>query len=530
MNQEELLLIVAGELSSIDEDVLLREGKGKGNWGHKGRPGQVGGSGINGSTSSIKNLSTDNYDKYSESFKSSLSETQKDVVDAYTSNGYRSVNEYLRGKRDADELPGYFKEPEIEVLDKIIEQNQLSEPATLWRGVEVKPNFHPKIGETFSDPAFISTSIDNEKIGGFIRGASLGNERSVIFKIQTSPNQNFTYGWQEVKEIILPRNTAFKVVDISTTKVKTTNSFFGPVEKPVTVYTVTTEISRSWFSDFIKSIRDKFFPDQPPEPPDPNEVLERWVLGSGGESELNCPSCKRFAEMSFQPLGFFPAQRAKTTYCEENCTCTFEYSDGQEYELDRITTWQEWEGWFEMTRSKQNDLSNDEAAFILSAHASTPKQTFFIQRTSDNRYRWFAWPACTAFINRDQEIDSMALFDNFIDRIEKTQEWPYLTFFHQGETLKMGEADFVAREGVAYLVSGLFDQSKLANETVMGLLASEPGYWGTSIRYAPIGKPYYIKNREHLVPVYSDGIHKEVSILPEFAASSIFTAFPIIKE
>lgn len=158
------------------------------------------------------------------------------------------------------------------------------------------------------------------------------------------------------------------------------------------------------------------------------------------------------------------------------------------------------------------------------------KKTFFIHRQQDEQYRWFAWPACTAFINRDQEIDSRALFDNFIQHIQEGADWPYLTFFHQEEKFKMGEGDFVARDGVAYLVSGLFDESRLAQEVVKSLLNEKERFWGTSIRYEPIGKPYYIKHRKKKIPVYYDGIHKEVSLLPEKAASSLFTAFPILKE
>lgn len=174
-----------------------------------------------------------------------------------------------------------------------------------------------------------------------------------------------------------------------------------------------------------------------------------------------------------------------------------------------------------------NDLTEDEAIFILTAYEQEPDKKFFIHRSRSGQYRWFAWPACTAFINRDKQIDSTILFDNFIQRIEETQEWPYLTFFHLGEKFNMGGADFVARDGVAYLVSGLFNESKLAQSAIQGLIADKERYWGTSIRYYPIGKPTSFKHKKEKILVYEDGQHIEVSILPEKVACSIFTAIPV---
>lgn len=295
------------------------------------------------------------------------------------------------------------------------------------------------------------------------------------------------------------------------------------------LYAHAHDVHRGIFGDFLKNLKAFFRSPPPVKEPTSTQVMERWVLGTGGKAEVNCPKCIEFAAMQYQPLGFFPQQRAKTTYCKDACTCSMEYNNGRHYDIDRIADWEEWESWYSMTRA-QNDLSDDDAAFILAQAAIQPNRTFFIHRTKNNRVRWFAWPACTAFINRDREIDSMALFDRFIDHIERTQEWPYLTFFHQDEKFRMGESDFVARDHVAYLVSGLFDETKIAQEAIKGLMSSEPHYWGTSIRYQPIGKPYYIVDRGKKVPVYSDGIHKEVSLLPEQAASSIFTAFPILQE
>jgi hypothetical protein len=74
------------------------------------------------------------------------------------------------------------------------------------------------------------------------------------------------------------------------------------------------------------------------------EVEEYWVLGSGGKSGENCPICIGFYNMGGRPLGYFPEQRAHTTYCEEYCTCHMEYSDGEDHsEVERYIDWQDWE-------------------------------------------------------------------------------------------------------------------------------------------------------------------------------------------
>jgi hypothetical protein len=137
-------------------------------------------------------------------------------------------------------------------------------------------------------------------------------------------------------------------------------------------------------------------------------------------------------------------------------------------------------------------------------------------------YRWFIITG-TSTLNRDGEIDSRQLFDNFIKRAQKSGIYPYYTFFHLGEDFKIGEADFLARDGSVYMASGTWEDHELARSAREVLEQDEEQYWGASNRFAPIGKPYFLKVGEEKIPVYRDGVHIEISMLPEAYACSLFT-------
>lgn len=147
-----------------------------------------------------------------------------------------------------------------------------------------------------------------------------------------------------------------------------------------------------------------------------------------------------------------------------------------------------------------------------------------VVRQADGKYRWFA-QACTAVLNRVGEIDSTALFDNFIKRTRETGKYPTLQFFHLGEMTRLGVADWLAREGVVYMNSGLFDDTPEARAAAETLARDSGGYWGTSIRYTPVAEPKMVEVSSGVrIPVYTDGIHIETSILPEARAAAWFTA------
>lgn len=142
-----------------------------------------------------------------------------------------------------------------------------------------------------------------------------------------------------------------------------------------------------------------------------------------------------------------------------------------------------------------------------------------VMREADGRYRW-AGIGCTALLNRSGEIDSRALFDDFVRNFQTSPA--RLDFYHQPNT-RLGSVDFVAREGVALLVGGTFDPTP-AGLAAAQRLSTNPHGWGLSITYQPLGgaEPFQVGGLT--IPVYNRGILRAVTILPEAAAAAVGTA------
>lgn len=146
-----------------------------------------------------------------------------------------------------------------------------------------------------------------------------------------------------------------------------------------------------------------------------------------------------------------------------------------------------------------------------------------IERQVDGKVRWYAWPACTAALNRSGEIDSRDLFDSFIENIERTGEYPELDFFHLGQELVLGRADYVTREDYAYCATGYFYDSEIARLAIKAI-EKDPEYWGNSIQYYPSEPPEMMRTEDGEIPVYTAGVNRFISLLPEDTAASILTS------
>lgn len=155
-------------------------------------------------------------------------------------------------------------------------------------------------------------------------------------------------------------------------------------------------------------------------------------------------------------------------------------------------------------------------------------RTLSITREKSGKVRWFAFPACTAVLNRSGEIDSTSLFDSFVEHANKTGHYPELDFYHMGEKVVLGKADWIARDGVAYCASGYFYDTPEANAAIRAI-SEEPEFWGLSIAYLPTAQPTTLRTLEGIaIPVYTRGINRFISLLPEKSAASIMTS--ITKE
>jgi len=152
-----------------------------------------------------------------------------------------------------------------------------------------------------------------------------------------------------------------------------------------------------------------------------------------------------------------------------------------------------------------------------------PVQTRTIIRQTDNgQYRWFSQSA-TSVLNRVGEIDSRELFDSFVQHIEETGEYPIRQFYHQGEQFRTGQCDFVARDGNVLITSGLYDTDNVLAQKEIEAIQSEPDYWGESIGYKPLDGEMLRSSDDIKIPVYTRGILKEVSFLPEKYAANLYT-------
>jgi hypothetical protein len=164
-----------------------------------------------------------------------------------------------------------------------------------------------------------------------------------------------------------------------------------------------------------------------------------------------------------------------------------------------------------------------EAIPVMQEFVPTARTTTTIKRMAGGQWRWFSVSA-SSVLNRVGEIDSRDLFDSFVDHAEETDEYPIRQFYHAGESFRTGQADFLVRDGNLYITSGLYDETEIAEREVKAR-QKEPEYWGDSIGYLPTDKAELLEVSENVtIPVYTRGINKEISTLPEKEAANLFTA------
>jgi len=152
-----------------------------------------------------------------------------------------------------------------------------------------------------------------------------------------------------------------------------------------------------------------------------------------------------------------------------------------------------------------------------------------IRRQEDGRVRWIS-VSNSAVINRNGEIDTMELFDNFVKRAEETGEYPIRQFYHLGEKSKTGQADLLARDGYLYITSGLYDEDNVLAEFEIAAREKEPEYWGESIGFEAIDYEMVEVADGVSVPAYTDGVHREISTLPADGACALFTNGTVIRQ
>lgn len=169
-------------------------------------------------------------------------------------------------------------------------------------------------------------------------------------------------------------------------------------------------------------------------------------------------------------------------------------------------------------------------------HEFTPiaRSSFYTVRQADGRTRFFM-VAGTAIINRVGEIDSTKLYDDMIRRAEETGFYPKLDFYHLGEIdplFEFGQFDYLAREGVVYVGSGLFDEGHPLTSATERALKRNGEKWGASIEYyrpQNRGIEYVDLGNGLEIAAYTEGLNTRISLLPEVAAAAWFTSMYMEK-
>lgn len=166
-------------------------------------------------------------------------------------------------------------------------------------------------------------------------------------------------------------------------------------------------------------------------------------------------------------------------------------------------------------------------SIVIPESLTTRDNKLSVYRTKDGKKRWLQI-ASVATLNRVGEIDGTQLYDSFIAYATVTRQFPILNVYHLGPDSKIGEADFLAREGFVYIASGEFDDTPIADAVFETLANDTEGYWGNSIEFNSYES--YIENFDlggiNLQSrVHTVGINTAISILPEKDAASLLTAY-----
>lgn len=151
-----------------------------------------------------------------------------------------------------------------------------------------------------------------------------------------------------------------------------------------------------------------------------------------------------------------------------------------------------------------------------------PRSRMTMRRTKDGKVRWLS-QSCTAIVNRVGQIDSTQLFDSFVAHAERTGEYPIRQFYHAGENWRTGQADWMGRDGYVFMTSGIFDDTPIAQAEVAAR-SKDPDYWGESIGFDVTAEPLMLEVAGGvMIPMYVEGICREISTLPEAHAASLYT-------
>lgn len=137
-------------------------------------------------------------------FNKVLTAAEDKAVDSYKAYGYKNINGNLRAGREGGKT--------VQLLDSAVQKGSLGRDTVLYRSMHLPEG--KGVGDTFSDAAFVSTSLKRNVSERFMGKASGANR--VLLRIRAKAGQRGGYfPGQDEAEFVLPRNTRFRLVSES---------------------------------------------------------------------------------------------------------------------------------------------------------------------------------------------------------------------------------------------------------------------------------------------------------------------------
>jgi len=99
-----------------------------------------------------------------------------------------------------------------------------------------------------------------------------------------------------------------------------------------------------------------------------------------------------------------------------------------------------------------------------------------------------------------------------------------------GELFRVGQTDFMARDGNVLITSGLYYEDNELAEMEIQARKRNPDFWGDSIHFIPLEHPDVEEIGDSSVPVWRTGKIKFVSTVPRSIAASQFVTGEVYQE
>lgn len=213
--------------------VITKGGTESGFHGHSGRPGKVGGSSPQGTRGGYRNFGSSdtsrmsNYIDAHSGVESYSFRQDYPAVEWYTGTGYVEINGILRNGKSISDDHVYAEsnltmKEAIEQMDEFTQQGTIPEDTLMYRGF--RPDTFPSTdilkGKTIIDKGYASASLD-EKTALSAAGYNSSNKKwhGCIAEIRVNKGHKVGMVMSTEYEIIFPRGTKFKVLDVIKTHV-----------------------------------------------------------------------------------------------------------------------------------------------------------------------------------------------------------------------------------------------------------------------------------------------------------------------